>query len=96
MTMKPNYGTGFFSWIGKAIFWRKYIVLVPEGPKDYPFVVAFRDSYGVCKYSSRIRRVSNGPFMMRIGPEDCYFYIVGVDKFQLKKAGYVRDGIDLY
>lgn len=90
-----DYKVGILGWIGKALFWQKRIVLVPEGP-NWPFVIAFRDAHGVCKYSSCIRNVNQGPFMMRIGSHNCAFFVVGQAKIQLKVAGYVMGSMDLY
>lgn len=89
---------GPINWIIKCLKWKKYIILVPKGGLHTKFQVGFYDEvYGTCKMSSAIRKVYDGPFAMRMGPNDCYFFIVGYNEVvTLEVAGYTRKDIDLY
>lgn len=84
-----SYGTGFFQWIGKVLFWNKLIVLVPKGDPGTHFKIVFHSSDGLCMFSSAVRQIKDGPFKMRMGPENCDFFIVGGEgEVQLEIAGY--------
>jgi len=56
--------------------WRKVVVLKPLGDLKTVFSVGFSDNFGNVKVSKASRRVEEGPFGMRMGPEDCRFFIV--------------------
>lgn len=61
----------------KFIFrkWEKVIILEPSGNPKTTFSMGFIPSSGSAKVSSATRRVEEGPFGMRMGPEDCRFFI---------------------
>ena len=42
------------------------------------------------KIAPVIRQVSDGPFAMRVGPEECFFFVVSDGKIQLEKKEYVH------
>ena len=92
-----NYGLGFWNWLGKLLFWDRRVILVPSGLPEVNFYIVFRDSHGRYLASSAKRRIGNGPFMMRTGPSDIKFFIVGKDGgVKLSIAGYVRGSMKLY
>lgn len=91
-----NYGRGPLNWLGKAFFWKRRVILVPSGLPETRFVVVFRDEDGYMA-CSRERRVKDGPFMMRVGPRDIRFFILGnYGNIGLSIAGYVRGSMKLY
>lgn len=55
--------------------WKKTIILSPFGNPDTVFSPGFIDILGACKISSLTRKVEDGPFAMRMGPDDCWFFI---------------------
>ncbi len=94
---------GPINWLIKYFTWKKYIVLRPTiidrgiSTEDIEFHVGFWSKrFGVCKVSSATRHVSGGPFSMRMGPEDCHFFIVADKEVELSIAGYVHGDIKLY
>ena len=56
--------------------WKKVIVLKPIGNLKTRFSMGFSSIFGETKVSSAIRRVEDESFGMRMGPEDCDFFIV--------------------
>lgn len=56
--------------------WKKVVVLRPTGNPKTTFSMGFSDVFGNIKVSSATRRAEEGPFGMRMGPEDCRFFIV--------------------
>lgn len=97
-TLKPSRSSmlGICNWFWKYFFWKKYIILTPKSKRnDVYFRVGFY-SNSVCKISTVVRSISDGPFAMRMGPEDCYFFAVGTSEdIHLEVAGYVRKNLDL-
>ncbi|HCP09063.1 MAG TPA: hypothetical protein DIT25_04695 [Candidatus Moranbacteria bacterium] len=92
-----HYGLGFIDWIKKAMFWKKRIVLRPMGNLKTEFRIAFHSkTHDLCMVSSAVKRVGDGPFMMRMGPEDCDFYVIGNDLVNLECVGYTRGSMKLY
>lgn len=91
-----DFKIGFLNWLGKAMFWKKWLILKPEGSADTWLVVAFWDEDGNCMYSSCARRVWDGPFMVRMGPKDCKFFVVGSRPVTLEQSPYFKKGMDLY
>lgn len=59
--------------------WRKIIVLKPTGEPETSFSMGFSDIFGNTKVSSAKRKVKEGPFGMRMGPDDCEFFVVSND-----------------
>ncbi|MFH1671297.1 MAG: hypothetical protein ABH889_00765 [Candidatus Portnoybacteria bacterium] len=55
--------------------WKKVIILRPLGDPKTIFSMGFSDNLGNVKVSNATRRVAEGPFGMRMGPEDCHFFI---------------------
>jgi len=77
--------------------WEKFIILVPNGNLDTEFRPGFySEKFDICKVSSRVREISDGPFAMRMGPDDCHFFVVGTDKVELEIAGYIKKDLWLY
>lgn len=88
---------GFCNWVRKNWKWKKFIILVPKGAPETEFRMGFfSESFRLCKISSTVRKISDGPFAMRMGPEDCFFFVIGDGKIILEIAGYVRKDIWLY
>ncbi len=56
--------------------WRKIIILQPVGAPKTIFSMGFSSIFGDTATSDAIRRIEEGPFGMRMGPEDCEFFIV--------------------
>lgn len=60
--------------------WAKAVLLEPTvrpgGSFETTFSMGFSDAFGNTKVSSVTRKVNEGLFGMRIGPEDCEFFIV--------------------
>lgn len=98
--LKPSRSSmlGFFNWIRKHLFWKKYIVLAPKSPHgDVSFLVGFYDMQNnICKVSSISRHISDGPYAMRMGPENCHFFVVGTGEIELSISGYIRKDMDLH
>jgi len=102
-TLKPSRSKmlGPINWLIKYLRWKKYIILLPElkddKVKDAEFLVGFKsEKFDICKVSLISRIISDGPFAMRIGPEDCHFFIVSKYDVKLKVVGYVRGDMSLY
>lgn len=55
--------------------WKKIIVLKPTGDPEASFSMGYCDTFGNAKISSARRKVKEGSFGMRMGPEDCEFFI---------------------
>jgi hypothetical protein len=55
--------------------WRKIIVLRPIGNLETVFSVGFNDILGRSKVSSATRKIKDGLFGMRMGPDDCQFFV---------------------
>lgn len=88
---------GFWNWLKKNWRWKKFIILMPYGDLETEFKMGFYSKqYGICKISSAIRKISDGPFAMRMGPEDCYFFVVGTEEIVLEIVGYIRKDLWLY
>lgn len=70
--------------------WKKLIVLEPIGPPDALFKVGYwNKELGICQISFNSERyVSDGPFAMRMGPEDCYFFVLATGPVELNPLGY--------
>ena len=66
--------------------WRKVIVLRPIGPSDASFSMGFVDHMGFTVATNGQRRVSDGPFGMKIGFMDRDFFIATHDNCELKLA----------
>lgn len=89
---------GSFNWFRKHLLWKKYIILAPKaGRRDVNFRMGFYSKqFNICKISGAVRNVSDGPFAMRMGPENCHFFVVGTGEIELSIAGYIRKDLDLY
>lgn len=88
---------GVLDWLKKNWKWKKFIILLPQGDPGTRFQAGFYSKwFGICKVSSIVRKVSDGPFAMRMGPKDCYFFIIGTEIVGLLSGGYVRNDVDLY
>ncbi|OGD24254.1 hypothetical protein A2Z10_03285 [Candidatus Azambacteria bacterium RBG_16_47_10] len=98
--LKPSRSSmlGAFNWLRKYFRWKKYIILVPKTKVyDVPFRVGFYSKQlGVCKISTAVRNASDGPFAMRMGPEDCHFFVVGKASIELAVAEYIRKDLDFF
>ena len=55
--------------------WTKVIVLTPKGKPDTIFSMGFSSVFGDTEVSNALRKIEEGPFGMRMGPEDCEFFI---------------------
>jgi len=70
--------------------WRKIIVLKPMGDLETVFSIGFSSISGDTKVSDATRRIKEGPFGMRMGPEDCDFFISSNDgKIELEIVQYI-------
>lgn len=80
--------------------WRKVIILKPKGSPDTIFSMGFSSVFGDTIVSNLVRRIEEGPFGMRMGSEDCEFFIVSNQgKVELRFSRYAdinESGIDLY
>ncbi len=97
--LKPSKSSmlGFLNWLRKNREWKKFIILLPEGDSNTIFRMGFySEQFRICKISSATRKISDGPFAMRMGPEDCYFFIVGTGEVKVKIPGYIRNDLRLY
>lgn len=92
-TLKPVRGSslGLFNWLIKFWYWKRVIVLNPIGDSFVVFQIGFWDrKRDICMVSSAIRKVSDGPFAMRLGPDNCDFFIFGTYEVELESLGYDR------
>lgn len=90
-----NYGTGVFNWLRKNLYWRECVVLEPFNGSDSQFIIGFYgegEKYCWLAPLSAVRRVSDGPFAMRLGPEPCYFFVVGTALIDLVEIDRVTRG----
>ncbi len=80
--------------------WTKVIVFMPEGSPDTIFSMGFSSVFGDTIVSDAARRIEEGPFGMRMGPEDCEFFIVSnqgeVELDFVRYAHIDKPGVDLY
>lgn len=56
--------------------WKKVVILKPLGNPKTTFSMGFSDAFDHTEVSNAKRRVEEGPFGMRMGREDCRFFIV--------------------
>jgi hypothetical protein len=83
----PAAGKGFWGWIKKFFFWKEGVVLHITGLSKVKYVLGFEILGGESMYFSKTRMVENGPFMMRIGPGEANFFILGNDKISIHEIG---------
>ncbi len=80
--------------------WTKVIILNPKGEPDTTFLIGYVPYFGDITVARVTRRIYRGPFGMRMGPEDCEFFIVSNHKeVELEFVRYApigESGIDLY
>lgn len=81
--------------------WKKSIILKPIGELGTTFSMGFNSViFGITRISDAIRKVEQGSFGMRMGPEDCDFFIASNDgKVKLEIVRYIGIcvvGGDLY
>jgi len=70
--------------------WRKIVILKPLGEPESTFSMGFSSIFDGAEISDATRKVKDGPFGMRMGPEDCEFFIVSNDgKVELEIVQYV-------
>lgn len=55
--------------------WKKIIVLRSIGDPETTFSMGFSTVSGDTKVSNVLRKIKKGSFGMRLGPEDCNFFI---------------------
>ncbi len=104
---RANYGESGLFWSAKIIgkgdkslfakasrkTWNKIIVLEPLGSADTVFFLGFSDIFGNTKVLISPRKVGDGQFGMRMGPEDCEFFIVSLmAEVGLRVVCYIRRG----
>lgn len=88
---------GIRRWLFVKLKWKKRIILVPRGEADTEFVIGYcLKAQNLCLASSAVRRISDGPFAMRISPNDIEFFVIGTSPVELEIAGYVKGDIVLY
>jgi len=56
--------------------WTKVIILKPTGKNKTIISPGFETVFGDVLVSNATRRVGSNPFGMRMGPEDCQFFVV--------------------
>jgi len=56
----------------------------------------YSKKFEVCQVSKRTLRLSDGPFAMRMGPENCYFFVMANFPVHLDFCGYIRGDMKLY
>jgi len=84
----PENFLGFWGWIKKVLFWKKRITLEVDGEADVYYVVGFYDeTLNLCKICTKARQVSEGPFLMRVGPNKLSFFVVAEEEVTLKSSG---------
>lgn len=59
--------------------WKRAIVLGPVGDSKVRFSMGFKAIDGTTKISTATRRIEDGLFCMRLGPDDCEFFIASND-----------------
>ncbi|NTW23028.1 hypothetical protein HGA34_05860 [Candidatus Falkowbacteria bacterium] len=85
---KPEDFLGLWGWIKKVLFWKKRITLEVAGDSDTFFVVGFYDhNLNICKVCTKARQVSEGPFLMRVGPGRIHFFVVAEKEVTLQNGG---------
>lgn len=98
-TLKPSHSPmlGPINWLRKHLFWKKYIILMPasDDPTAKFRVGFYSRKYNLCMVSSVAGSVSDGPFVMRLGPDDCEFFVIATKKVTLKMVGYIRKEIKI-
>lgn len=81
--------------------WRKIVILKPLGKPESTFSMGFSSIFGKTEISDATRKVKDGPFGMRMGPEDCEFFVasdddsIGLD-FNVKYVDIAELESDLY
>ncbi len=84
----PEGFLGFWGWVKKVLFWKKRIALAVDGEPDVYYVVGFYDeTLNLCKICTKARQVSEGPFLMRVGPGKLSFFVVAEKKVTLRGDG---------
>lgn len=82
------YQRGFWGWIGKALFWKRKIVLLPRGHDDTRYHILLEDELGWMIFNES-RLIRDGAFAMRGGIAPLKIKIVGDGFVSLINAGYV-------
>ncbi|KKR17702.1 MAG: hypothetical protein UT48_C0047G0006 [Parcubacteria group bacterium GW2011_GWE2_39_37] len=89
-SLKGRPFTGAWNWLSKWLEWNKLVVLTPLGHPETEFVVAYYDdSQNECKAFPRFRKVKEGPYEMRRGPNELCAFIIANAAVKLKKNGNV-------
>jgi hypothetical protein len=102
-----NYGSGPFNWLRKYFNWRECAIIDAHCATDASFLIGY--SYPGQKFCrivpyGFVRRISDGPYAMRLGPRPIDFFVVGtapivlaaIDLVCRGTPGYDAAGIDLY
>ena len=55
--------------------WKEIIVLVPYGNPETKFSIGLSTVFGVTQMSDAERKIGDGCFGMRMGPDNCDFFI---------------------
>jgi hypothetical protein len=85
---KPEDFLGLWGWIKKVLFWKKRVVLEVEGVPGTHYAVGFYDHHlGLCKISTAVRDIDDGPFQMRVGPGNIHFFVVADAEVKLRNRG---------
>jgi len=77
--------------------WKKVIVLKPIGDPETTFSMGFIPASGDTKISDIIRKISKGPFAMRLCPDTCKYFIAsnnGKLKLEFVKYADMTDGTE--
>lgn len=90
-----NYGPGAMNWLRKKLNWPECVILDPIARPDATYIMGFTcPEKKLCLVApfSAARRVSQGPFAMRLGPKPINFFIVGTARLNLELIGHITRG----
>lgn len=89
-----DYGPGAMNWLRKKLNWPECVVLDPVAGADAEFVMGFSTQGAepgkmLCMVApfSAARRINDGPFAMRLGPQPVKFFVVGTAPVKLEEIG---------
>lgn len=102
LATSKNYESGWWNWLLKNWSWKKFVVLridCQEGTIIRPgFNEKKSNKIWLCRVSSAVFKVSpdDNLIALRMGPEDCEFFIIADKDVRITIAGYTKNDIILF
>jgi len=78
--------------------WKRIIILEPKGDPKIIFEIGFQAFNGSIEMTTVSREINQGPFAMRMGREDCKFFIAsnqGELDLKIDRYADINDDLDI-